>query len=71
MAEHATPPGASLRAVRGFARRRGISESEAVAVFEREFERLDLKAKVHRYVPLLAEKHARRILEGRSPRRRR
>ena len=53
---------ASERAVREFARRRGIEEATALEFFQYEFERLDSEAKIHRFVPLIAEKHTREIL---------
>ncbi|MBV9190322.1 MAG: DUF3562 domain-containing protein [Betaproteobacteria bacterium] len=58
----ASSQSSSLRALHAFARRHGIEDEVVVAVFEREFKRLDDRARVHRYVPLLAEKHTREVL---------
>jgi hypothetical protein len=60
-----------MRAVCAFARRRGINEELALEVFRSEFSRLDSDAKVHRFVPVIAEKHTRtvlvRVLDGQLP----
>ena len=56
--EHA----AQLDALRKFARRRQISEELAVAVFETERHRLTEGAKVARFVDVLAEKRAKRVV---------
>jgi len=53
---------AQLDALRKFARRRQISEDLAVAVFETERHRLTEGAKVARFVDVLAEKRAKRVV---------
>ena len=50
---------ASLRAVRSFARRRGKEETVAVQIYEEEITDLDRRARVKKFVPLLAEKHTK------------
>ena len=53
---------AQLDALRNFARRKKISEELVVAVFETERLRLSAGAKVERFVDVLAEKRAKRVL---------
>ena len=65
MADQSTTQSSSLRALHAFAQKRGIDDAVVVEVFEREFRRLDENARVHRYVPLLAEKHTREVLTRR------
>lgn len=48
-----------VNSVRKFARDRAVSEEFAVAVYEREWQRLREHARVHRYVGILAEKRAK------------
>lgn len=52
-----------LEALRQYARRKEISEEVVVAVFETERLRLTERAKVKRFVDVLAEKRAKRALE--------
>jgi hypothetical protein len=56
--EHA----AHRRAVREFARSRSIAEDAALAVYEREWRRLGERAKVKRFVGILAEKRAKQTI---------
>ena len=58
--EHA----AHRRAVRDFARVHKIAEDSAVAIYEREWHRLGERAKVTRYIGILAEKRAKQALAG-------
>jgi hypothetical protein len=58
--EHA----AHRRAVRDFARAHRIAEDSAVAIYEREWHRLGERAKVRRYIGILAEKRAKQALAG-------
>ena len=53
---------AHLDALRKFARRTKISEDLVVAVFETERHRLTAGAKVERFVDVLAEKRAKRVV---------
>ena len=52
-----------LEALRQYARRKEISEEVVVAAFETERLRLTERAKVKRFVDVLAEKRAKRALE--------
>jgi hypothetical protein len=56
---------APLRDLRSYARERGIQEGLAVRIYEEEFERLSRKARVRKFLPLLAEKHAKETLGDR------
>lgn len=58
---------AQLDALRKFARRKKISEDVVVAVFETERLRLSERAKVERFVDVLAEKRAKRALRQMKP----
>ena len=50
---------ASLRAVQSFARGHGKEEAAAVKIYEEEITSLDQRARVKKFVPLLAEKHTK------------
>jgi hypothetical protein len=50
---------AAIAAVRGFAKNIGLTEDDAVAVYEEELQRLKADARVTRYVDVIAEKRTR------------
>jgi hypothetical protein len=51
--------------VRKFARDRAVPEDFAVEVYEREWHRLHERARVHRFVGVLAEKRAKDAVRNR------
>lgn len=53
---------APIRFLRSYARERGIQEGLAVKIYEEEFERLSKDARVTKFLPLRAEKHAKDAL---------
>lgn len=52
--------------LRSYARERGIQEVLAVKIYEEEFERLSKDARVTKFLPLRAEKHAKDVLRDAS-----
>ena len=54
-----------VNSVRKFARDRAVPEEFAVEVYEREWHRLHEHARVHRFVGVLAEKHAKDAVRNR------
>jgi Protein of unknown function (DUF3562) len=54
-----------VKSVRKFARDRKVPEDFAVAVYEREWRQLHDAARVHRFVGVLAEKHAKEAVRNR------
>ena len=50
---------ASLKSLRTYARAKGLEENVVVGIYEEEFTDLDRRARVKKYVPLLAEKHTK------------
>jgi hypothetical protein len=64
---------AHLDSMRKFARGREVAEASAVAAYERERHELAARAKLHRFVGILAEKRAKdaitKIKAARSTRR--
>jgi hypothetical protein len=53
-----------LNSVRRFARDCAVPEEFAVAVYEREWQRLHESARVRRFVGVLAEKHTKDAMRG-------
>jgi hypothetical protein len=53
---------AHLDAVRRFARGNEIAEASAVAIYERERHELSARAKLDRFVGILAEKRAKAVI---------
>ena len=67
ISDMATRPAAEevpLRDLRSYARERGIQEGLAETIYEEEFERLSKEARVRKFLPLLAEKHAKETLRN-------
>jgi hypothetical protein len=54
-----------VHSVRKFARDRSVPEDFAIAVYEREWQRLNERARVRRYVGVLAEKRAKDAVRNR------
>jgi Protein of unknown function (DUF3562) len=63
-AAYAVPAQAPLQSLRSYARAKGIPEDLVLNVYEEEVRRLDKAARVKRFVPLLAEKHAKAVLNA-------
>lgn len=61
-AAYAVPEQAPLHSLRSYARANGIPEDLLINVYEEEVKRLDKAARVKRFVPVLAEKHAKAVL---------
>lgn len=57
-----TENSAHLDAVRRFARGNEVAEASAVAIYERERHELTARAKLDRFVGILAEKRARAVI---------
>jgi hypothetical protein len=53
---------ASHTVIRDLARQTGRSYEEAEAVYEREFERLESRATVTTYIPVMARRRAKEVL---------
>lgn len=61
-----TDIGASLNALRNFARVNGIAEDIAVETYERELQQVGAGARIERFVAIIAEKHAKDALRSRA-----
>ncbi len=64
MAEPLPDEQAPIRFLRSYAREKGIQEGLAVKIYEAEFERLSKDARVTKFLPLRAEKHAKDALRN-------
>ena len=58
---------AHIAALRGYARQRGVSEIEAIEIYEQELKRLQASAKVKFFISIIAEKIAKDAVRARSP----
>jgi hypothetical protein len=50
---------ASLKSLRNYARVKGVEEQVVVRIYEEEITELDHRARVKKYLPLLAEKRTK------------
>jgi hypothetical protein len=55
-----------VKSVRKFARDRKVPEDFAISVYEQEWQRLSERARVRRYVGIIAEKHAKDAVRNRE-----
>jgi hypothetical protein len=62
MRTHPAVTPASHTVIRDLARQTGRSYEEAEAVYEREFERLESRATVTTYIPVMARRRAKEVL---------
>ena len=56
----------NLNPMRSFARGIGVSEDVAIEVFEAEYQRLSVGARIRRYIGVIAEKRAKDRLKTAS-----
>jgi hypothetical protein len=63
MRTHAAVRPASHTVIRDLARQTGRSYEEAEAVYEREYERLESRATVKTYIPVMARRRAKEALQ--------